>query len=923
MSIRVYSNKDEDYYKSIDQLIAQYKPGGLTFFQGGPYRQVILTNRWQRLSQTPMLISMDAENGPAMRLDSIIAFPNLMTLGALCNDSLIFQIGLAIGQQCKRLGVHLNFAPVVDVNNNPHNPVINYRSIGENPQQVAYNASLLMQGMQQAGIMTTLKHFPGHGDTETDSHNGLPEIKKQIQDLETNELIPFAYNLSLTDAVMVAHILIPSLDTVNTLPASLSPVIVNHLLREQMGFRGLIITDALDMKGAGNYKQAGEKEWLAFIAGNDILLLPENIKAAIEKIKNAIDSTIIPYQFLEEKCKRVLAHKYKAGLHDFQPIKTTNLLQDLNQPYYSTIIRDAFKGSLTLINEPVPVPINPVNYYKILYVPVFAENQAFGEQMKILFPHEKFILPSLADTVAIRQIFDSIKEYDLLITTIAPPSTFASKNYGLDKDFHSFINALPKNIPGILVLFGCPYIASYFGPLLNHQSIIITYQNNSITGELAANALYGDNAIRGHLPVSIDNNVSSGTGIETEASQVLGFATPSEVDVDEGKLNKVDEIALEGIKKGAYSGCQILLAHHGKVFYYKSFGYLDVTHRVPVKNSDLYDLASITKIAATTLVTMKLYDEHKIDNDTELKDLLPNLKNRKLRNTKITDIMYHQAGLFPWIAYYKATLENGVPSKKYYRTQTEPGFEVPVAKNLFLRNDYIDTIISIIDHTPLSQKGLYKYSDLGFILLKFGYENLTKTPFEDYLYTNFYHPLGLSTMVYNPLRWFGHERIAPTLVDTEFRKQLLHGYVHDPAAAMLGGVSGHAGLFAHAFDVARIMQMLLWKGEYNHIRFFQKETVNYFTSNVEDGNNNRRGLGFDKPPKNFKSSSSSVCSLASPKSFGHSGFTGTYLWYVPVQVLIYVFLSNRIHPSDENEMINKLNIRTRIHQAAYEAIIDY
>jgi len=208
-------------------------------------------------------------------------------------------------------------------------------------------------------------------------------------------------------------------------------------------------------------------------------------------------------------------------------------------------------------------------------------------------------------------------------------------------------------------------------------------------------------------------------------------------------------------------------------------------------------------------------------------------------------------------------------------------------------------------------------------LLKFGYENLTKTPFEDYLYTNFYHPLGLSTMVYNPLRWFGHERIAPTLVDTEFRKQLLHGYVHDPAAAMLGGVSGHAGLFAHAFDVARIMQMLLWKGEYNHIRFFQKETVNYFTSNVEDGNNNRRGLGFDKPPKNFKSSSSSVCSLASPKSFGHSGFTGTYVWADPDHDLIYVFLSNRIHPSDENEMINKLNIRTRIHQAAYEAIIDY
>lgn len=922
-NIRVYSNKNEDYYRNIDSIISKHQPGGITFFQGGPYRQVILTNRWQKLSTTPLLVAMDAENGPAMRLDSIIAFPNLMTLGAIRDDSLIYQIALAIGQQCKRLGIHINFAPVADINNNPLNPVINYRSSGENPSQVAHIVSLFINGMHQAGIMTTLKHFPGHGDTEIDSHYGLPVIKKSFRELEATELVPFTNNLSLSDAVMIGHISLPSLDTVNSLPASLSPIITDHILRDILGFKGLIITDALDMKGVGSYQTAGEKELLAFLAGNDILLLPEDLNAAIQKIKNVVDSALVPYQFLEEKCKRILAYKYKAGLYNIQPIKTENLLNDLNQPHYTVLIKEAYRKAITLINQPISVPIHPNHYEKIIYIPIHDENIAFDEEMKILFPHDKFPLPTPSDTLLCKKILDTIENYDLLILTLSPPSSLASKNYGLNSDFTRFINALPKNKSGVMVIFGSPYIASALEPIINNQSILITYQNNPFTGKLAAHALYGANAVSGHLPVGINREILSGTGIETETLQVLGFSSPKEVNVDEVSLTKIDEIAIEGIENGAYSGCQILLARHGKVFYYKSFGHLDINHSIPVKNSDLYDLASITKIAATTLVTMKLFDENKIDNDTKLKDLLPKLENRKLYNTKVIDIMYHQAGLFPWIAYYKATLENGSPSQKYYRTQVEPGFEVPVAKNLYLRNDYIDTIISIIDRTPLGQKGQYKYSDLGFILLRFGYENLTKTPFEEYLYTNFYHPMGLSSMVYNPLRWFKPERIAPTLIDTEFRKQLLHGYVHDPAAAMLGGVSGHAGLFSHAFDLARIMQMLLWEGEYNHIKFFEKETVHYFTSAVENGKYNRRGLGFDKPPKVSNSFDGPVCSLASPNSFGHSGFTGTYVWADPDHDLIYVFLSNRIHPSDQNEIINKLNIRTRIHQAAYEALIDY
>lgn len=919
MNIRTYSNKDEAYNLQIDEFILRYNIGGLTFFQGGPLRQAHLTNRWQNLAATPLLIALDAETGPGMRLDSIMNWPNLMTLGALQDESLIEDVGVAIGQQCRYLGVHINFAPVADVNNNPRNPVINQRSFGENPIQVAKLTGLMARGIQRSGTIATLKHFPGHGDTDKDSHYTLPVIKKEREVLFNNELVPFRENLEITDAVMTAHLFMPSFDSTPDLPASLSPRIVNDLLRKQMGYNGLIITDALDMKGADRFSRPGEKELMAFLAGNDILLLPTEIPAAINRISEAIDSGVVPYTDLETRCRRVLSYKYKVGLSARKPVETNGLIDRLNNPAFDALNNKVFEGALTVTRNDGLVPVNASLYNRIAYVPVYGGHEVFSTQMELFFPHDCLPLPDPSDSVEANLVFEKLNEYDLIIMAVFPPSEFASRNYGLTPAAIQSIKRIGSRGNVISVVFGNPYSAGMLGIQSSKSAVMVAYQSHPAACVAAARALYGAIPFNGRLPVSMEGNLPAGHGMETTALQVLGFAHPEAVGLLSDKLARVDEIAQEGIDKGAFPGCQVLIARHGKVVYYKSFGFQDVSALTRVKTTDLYDLASLTKVMGTTLAVMKLHEDGSLKIRDELGDYLLRLKARKVRHATIEDVLYHQAGFFPWLPYYKATLQNGEPGPAYYRNLPGEGFDIPVAKNLYLRNDYPDTILHIIDGYKISHTGHYQYSDMGFILLRYVIEQITKTPFAAYLETAFFRKMGLSSMVFNPLEWYPASRITPTLLDTEFRKQLLRGYVHDPAAAMLGGVSGHAGLFSHAFDVARVLQMLMWDGQYNGETLFSAETVRWFTSAQNNGRHNRRGLGFDKPPVVYKPNGP-VCKSASALSYGHSGFTGTYMWADPSNGLIYVFLSNRIHPSDENNLINVLNIRTRIHQAAYDAI---
>jgi len=919
LNIRVMSGKDEKYYSNIDRIIQTYAIGGITFFKGTPTEQILLTQRFQDKAKVPLMIALDAETGVAMRLDSVIALPDMMQIGATGDAMHAFEAGRIAGEQCHRLGVHLNFAPVADVNTNPANPVIGPRAFGEDASLVAKMAGAYLNGLHRSRVLGCLKHFPGHGDAESDSHYTLPVIKTDSAEIYNQHLFPFYENISIADAIMTGHLFVPALDTTIKLPASLSPVIVSQILRIRMGFRGLIITDAMDMKGAGKATYPGELEVQAVKAGNDIILLPQNPEEAIQAILRAVDSGQITLQEIDEHCKRILASKYTVGLWEKPTLSKQNLLTDLNKQEYGTSIKNIYQDAITVCGDTTLIPYRPVRHPRLAVISVFQSNLTLQEYSWLMADAAYFNLLKPDDSTELNQLLDTLNYYDLALIALHIPSKFQSKDYGLNAKNKAACNLLINKLPNITIILGNGYASRNFTFPSQKSAQVFTWQNNSLATEAALRVIYGERGASGRLPATVGTKLSMGDGFKLEARPILIFSEPSEAGVNPDKLAIIDQIAMEGIQKGAYPGCQVLLARNGKIFYYKAFGMQDAAGTKPASKTDLYDIASVTKIAATTLAVMKLYEEGKLNDETPLKEILPQLHNQRLRNSHLADVLRHQAGLYPWLPFYEKTLTKGEPSSVYYSKQFQPGFEIPVAQNLYLRNDYIDSIISTIDKTRVRAKGNFVYSDFGFILLKFGIERITHQPFPEYLEENFYRPMGLASMRFNPLENIQIKRIAPTSIDTEFRKQLLRGYVHDPAAAMLGGVSGHAGLFSHALDLARIMQMLLWEGKYNGIQFFKAETIKHFTSYGPHPEKNRRGLGFDKPPLK-PTPEGPVCKAASPKSFGHSGFTGTYVWADPDSGLIFVFLSNRVHPNEDNRIINQLNIRTRIHQAAYEAI---
>ncbi len=920
LNIRVMSGRDEKYYTEIENLIQNYSIGGITFFKGTPQQQVRLTQRFQQKVRIPLMIAMDAETGPAMRLDGVVGLPDMMLIGATGNENHALMAGKIAGEQCKRLGVQLNFAPVADVNTNPANPVIGPRAFGENPEQVARMAGKYLEGLHQSGVLGCLKHFPGHGEAETDSHYALPVIQLSTEKIQNESLRPFVDNILKTDAIMMGHLFIPVLDTHSLRPASLSQTIIGQILRNQLNFGGLIITDAMDMEGAGKASYPGELEVEAVIAGNDIILLPKNPEEAIKAIRKAVESGQISIQEIDSHCRRILAYKFKLGLWAKPYIPQQNLIEELNKPEYLQSIKQMYFDAITVCGDTSLIPYQPQKHPWVAVVSIFQENPTLQEITWLFADAGYFNLLKPDDTSELKFLTDTLQYYDLVIYVLNIPSKFQTKNYGLTARSIAACNILINQLPSITILLGNGYAARNFIFPSKGSAQVFAWQNNTLATEAALRVVFGEKSATGKLPATFSERFKLGEGYRIEARPVLGFSEPQEVGVDPDKLLKIDEIAQEGIQKGCYPGCQILLARNGKVFYYKAFGNHDVVGSRPVSKTDLYDLASVTKIAATTLAVMKLFEDGIWDNDTKMKEVIPHLSNHKLRNIHLEDVLRHQAGLYPWVPFYKKILQKGEPSPRYFSNNLRPGFEIPVAKNLYLRNDYVDSIISFIDKTPLSPPGKFIYSDLGFILLKFGIERVTQQPFAEFLEENFYKPMGLASLQFNPAESVQKNRLIPTSIDTEFRKQLLRGYVHDPAAALLGGISGHAGLFSHAMDLARIMQMLLWKGYYNGIQFFKPETIKRFTSYGPHPERNRRGLGFDKPPVQFKTDGL-ICRSASNNSFGHSGFTGTFVWADPDQDLIYVFLSNRIHPDEDNKLINQLNIRTRIHQAAYDAII--
>lgn len=916
--VAAYSNKDEAHVKEIEKLITDHKIGGLIFMQGGPYRQVKLVNHYQSLAQTKLLISTDAEWGLAMRLkDSTMAFPYQLTLGAIQNEKLIYNMGLEAARQLQRVGVHVSFSPVVDVNNNPNNPVINFRSFGEDKYNVALKGLAYMEGLQDGGVMACAKHFPGHGDTDSDSHLTLPIIKHSRERLEELELYPFKILINNgVKSVMAAHLFIPSLDSTKNQATSLSRKVTTDMLKNELGFKGLVFSDALNMKGVSQYYKQGEVALKAFLAGNDVLLFAEDVPKGIQLIKAALKDGRIKRDEFEYRVKNLLSAKFDQGLTHFDSLSLEGLYEDLHTPQAWLLNRELYGQALTLAantGDYIPVKALDKNFASLSIGA--SEITLFQQSLNRYAKLDNYQVSKEAGQDKLKELENKLAQYETVFVGIHDMSQYASKGYGINATTRSFLENLSKKTRVVLVLFGNPYSLKYFD-YASH--VLVAYQENELTQELAAEALFGAREIKGQLPITASTKYKFGTGIITESLGRLQYTIPEAVGLNHLELQKIDSIALSAITNQATPGCQILVAKEGQVIYYKSFGHHTYDSVRAVQNNDLYDLASITKVGATTLSLMKLYDERQLQLNRRLSDYYPPLDTTNLKNLVVRDVLAHKSGLKSWIPFYLRTVEDTALYKVCYKTEGDSIYCLPVNDALFMREDYKDSVIYIITHTELNKKKEYVYSDLGFILFNEVIGNITGTALDKFADSIFYRPLGLSTMGFNPLEEFPLDRIVPTEEDKVFRKGLVHGYVHDPAAAMFGGVSGHAGLFSDANDLAIMFQMLLNRGSYGGVQYLEPKTVDLFTKKNDDAS--RRGLGFDKPePDKLKPGPTSI--NASMRSYGHSGFTGTCVWADPEHELIYIFLSNRINPTADNRKLISENIRTEIHQVLYDAIL--
>jgi len=915
-----FKNKKPVYYNDkVDSLIQQYNIGGVCAFQGNPDSIAAIINHMQAIAKTPVMTCIDAEWGVGMRLfDSVESLPHQMMLGAMQDGRIVYQYGNLVGEQCKRIGITVNYAPVVDINNNPNNPVINDRSFGEDKYKVALYGIQYMRGMQKVGVMACAKHFPGHGDVTVDSHLDLPVINKSMAQLKGLELYPFQqiFNAGI-GSVMIAHLYIPAIDSTPNTATSLSKNNVTGLMRDELGYNGLTFTDALEMQGVKKFFPNGEAAVKSLIAGNDMLCLPEDVGVAITKIKQAIDSNKLSWADIELHCKKVLMAKYMYGLADWKPIDPNHISADLNKgiPEMTKMVAE---NAITLLRKTDDI-FFPLTKKKneIAFVNIGNKDTVFSALMKEKYKAEIFNFSYTQKDSTVGPLLDSLKAYKYIVTAIGGYSRIPAKNFGISPAAIQLLNQLDKQSKNIVFAFGNPYAIRSFE---NADNLYACYEDDSIVQSTAFDLLQGKINAKGKLSVTISDSLQFGIGIIASDSY-LPVADANTVGLDADKLSAIDSIANDAIDKSATPGCVVLVAKDGKIAYQKAFGHYNYDTTEAVNINTVYDLASVTKIGATTLSLMKLYDEGKIDLKKTLGDYLPWTKGTNKANLLIKDILLHQAGLVPFIQFYKETVDpKGKPLAKYYSDHETDSFSIRITDNLFLRNDWEDTIYQRILQSPVKTKGKYVYSDNDFIFLGKIVEQLTGMPLNEYAEKTFYAPLELMTIGFKPNERLPINRIAPTENDNYFRDQLLRGDVHDPGAAMLGGVAGHAGLLSNAYDMAVLMQMLLNGGELNGTRYLKKSTIHLFTD--YQSKISRRGYGFDKPEKNNKDLKEPYpCISASTKAFGHMGFTGTAVWADPKYNLVYIFLSNRVDPSSSNDKLVKMNVRTKIQQVVYDALI--
>ncbi len=917
--VQAYSNKDEKHEAFIKDMINTYHVGNLIFMQGTPEKQAALTNTYQELSKIPLLIGFDGEWGLDMRLKNTYRFPWNMTLGAVRSNELIKQFGEHLGKHCKRLGIHVNFAPVVDVNINPANPIIGNRSFGENKVNVTQKAIAFAQGMQSQGVLANAKHFPGHGDTATDSHYALPVLNFDKARLDSVELYPYprVFDAGMT-SVMTAHLSIPALEPNRDLPTSLSKNVVTGLLQDELGFRGLIFTDGLNMKGATNFATSAEIDLEAIKAGNDILLIPQDVPGSVKLIKKALLTGELTEERLEISVRKILRAKYWAGLHKYKPIALENLHEDLNTVSDELLHRELVKASLTVVkNEDDMLPIRQLDEKKIAYVRLGDDKGSDFVRMLQNYTRVDTISDKNLDV-----LLKKLKPYNLVVIGFHKSNKHPWKSYKFSNQETVWLQEIARDNSVVLDVFASPYSLLDVKSFTNIEGVVVSYQNSKLAQEISAQALFGAIPFKGKLPVSIKTDFKEGTGFSTSNLNRLQYSIPEAVQMSSAKLKRIDSVANEILSKKMAPGFQILVARKGNVIYQKGFGYHTDAKKDTVKNSDLYDVASLTKILASLPIIMKAEEDNKIALSASIRDILPKFKKSNKDTVTVKELLSHYGRLQAWIPFYRLTQDSitGKNLQQFYRKKRSKKFPIQVAENLYLSRSYKDSIYKFIKDAEQREKPGYKYSDLGYYILKEALERKYKKGLDELADQEFYRALGADRTTFLPLNKFSKDEIVPTEKDTYYRNQLLHGYVHDMGAAMLGGVSGHAGLFSNANDVAKIMQMYLQKGFYGGQRFLKSATIAKFNKRYFEDKKVRRGLGFDKPQLNPKVEA--TCGCVSDQSFGHSGFTGAYTWADPESEIVYVFLSNRVYPTMKNRGLVKENIRTEIQRLIQESILE-
>ncbi len=916
--VRAHSDKGLEHEQSIERLIKDYHLGGLCFFQGTPEKQVELINKFQSKSKkVPIMIAMDAEWGLGMRFKSDgLSYPKQLMLGAIQDNHLIYEMGREVARELKRVGTHINFAPVVDVNNNPNNPVINDRSFGEDRYNVTTKSYMYMKGMQDHNVMACAKHFPGHGDTDVDSHYDLPQILHSRERLDSIEMFPFqVLSQHGIQSMMVAHLFIPSIDNTANRPTTLSKKAVTDILKNELNYKGLIFTDGLGMQGVTKHHSPGELEVKALLAGNDVLLLPSNTPAAYKAIKTALGSGKLPQSILEAAVKKILKAKYKLGLTSFTPLKKQGVRSDVTGPRSKAMKRKLIANALTLVrNKDNTIPFQNLSQKRIASLSIGSASQTEFQNYIDKYGNIKHYKTdkNVSNSSSLLSI---LKKYDEVIVSFHGMSSSAKKKFGVSSSAVNFIAQLQNEANISLVIFGNPYSLKYFDSV---ETVLACYNSDKMTQQVAAQAIFGALPIKGKLPITASDKSAFGMGVQTQSLMKLQYDIPESAGLNSYILNSIDTIAQEAMDKKATPGLQVLVAKSGKVVFHKSYGHHTYKKAKKVKNSDIYDLASLTKIASSTLSLMKLYDEGKVNIDQPISNHLNGTLGTNKANLKIRDIIAHHAGLKAWIPFYKETItKSKKPSTKYYKKTAQGKYTVPVTDKLYMDQNYVSEVWNQIYTSELRSTTNYKYSDIGFYMMAKLIEENTGKSLDQYTYDSFYAPLGLNRTCYKPLERHGKEEIIPTELDKYFRRQTVHGHVHDMGAAMLGGVSGHAGLFSTADDLAVLFQMILNGGYYGGKQFIQPNTIRTFTQRYHKST--RRGLGFDMKESN-PDKSQNVCANASLNTYGHTGFTGTAVWVDPDHDLIYIFLSNRTYPNMNNFKLNKLDIRPRIQQVIYDSM---